>query len=393
MAPSLRPLTILLGILTTIMLGWVLHVGAEILQPLVIALLLASMLQPLVVALARKRIPPGLTVITLVTLLFLGLAQVGLLLQANVVSFLGVPVETTSTAPLDPMSKEQGELSDRLGGWSGVKQNIRARMERSSLPEPVTNLLHSSLDKIDRVRLEAFAPDLIGGGFDFVKSLLLVVIYMVFIFAEQAVFRRKILSIAGERREVAVEVLDTMGRGIQRYLGVKTVASFATGALCYAVLVFLEIPYALLFGFLTFLLNYIPTFGSIIAGLFPTITALAVEESWSKALVVIVTYLTVNLTIGSYLEPKVLGRELDLSPLVIIVSVVVWAGLWGVVGAFLAVPLTSTLQIVLASQENTRPIAIMLSSGPPRERRPRGVRRKRRSEGSSGRGGEGRFTA
>ncbi len=77
-------------------------------------------------------------------------------------------------------------------------------------------------------------------GIHFVKSLLLVVIYMVFIFAEQAVFRRKILSIAGERREVAVEVLDTMGRGIQRYLGVKTVAAFATGALCYAVLVFLE---------------------------------------------------------------------------------------------------------------------------------------------------------
>jgi len=196
-----------------------------------------------------------------------------------------------------------------------------------------------------------------------------VLIYMVFIFAEQAVFRRKILSIAGDRRAEAEEVLETIGRGIQRYLGVKTVVSFLTGALCYAVLNALDIPYALLFGLLTFMLNYIPTFGSIIAGIFPTITALAIEASWSKALIVMVTYLSVNLTLGSFIEPRILGRELNLSPLVVVVSVVVWAGLWGVVGGFLAVPLTAAMQICLASQETTRPIAVMLGSGPPREKR------------------------
>jgi len=78
--------------------------------------------------------------------------------------------------------------------------------------------------------------------------------------------------------------------------------------------------------------------------------------------------------LGSLIEPRILGRELDLSPLVIIVSVVVWAGLWGVVGAFLAVPMTATLQIVLASNETTRPIAVVLSSGPPK-----GSRRMRRA--------------
>ena len=66
--------------------------------------------------------------------------------------------------------------------------------------------------------------------------------------------------------------------------------------------------------------------------------AVAVESSWNKAIIVIVTYLSVNITLGSFLEPKILGRELNLSPLVIIISVVVWASLWGVLGAFLAVP-------------------------------------------------------
>jgi predicted PurR-regulated permease PerM len=139
--------------------------------------------------------------------------------------------------------------------------------------------------------------------------------------------------------------------------------------LCYFVLVVLEVPYALLFGLLTFMLNYIPTFGSIIAAIFPTVTMLAYEGSWEKALIVLAAYLAVNLTLGSFLEPRILGRELNLSPLVIIVSVVVWAGIWGVVGAFLAVPLTSAIQIVLLSSERTRPVAVMLSIGPPPERK------------------------
>lgn len=158
----------------------------------------------------------------------------------------------------------------------------------------------------------------------------------------------------------------------------KTVASACTGALSYALLVWLGVPYALLWAFLTMMLNYIPTFGSIVASFFPMATAFAVGEL-TDVVVVAVGYLTINTLIGSYLEPKILGRQLNLSPLVVIVSVVVWAGLWGVVGTFLAVPLTATLQIVLHGTYTTRPIAVLLSSGPPREERSiRSTRRRRR---------------
>ena len=366
--PPSRTANILLAILATILGGWVLHAGAGILQPLVIALLLASMLQPVVSGLKRWRIPPAVTIVFLVTLLFFGLARIGILLQANLESFAGETPTVEGVEGLDPLSDRQAELVEDLGGWEGVKAAIIARMESSALPEPLVGYLSELIVKIDA---QGLASGLIGGGFGFTKSLLLVMIYMIFIFAEQAVFRNKILAVAGDKHADAAEVLDTIGRGIQRYLGVKTLVSLVTGALCYAVLVALQIPYALLFGLLTFLLNYIPTFGSIIAGAFPTITALAVESTWTKALVVVVCYLAVNMVMGYILEPRLLSRELNLSPLVIIISVVVWAGLWGVVGAFLAVPLTSAMQIVLASQEKTRPIAVMLSSGPPRE-----VRRK-----------------
>lgn len=388
-----RSVLILLSILTTIMVGWVLHVGASILQPLVIAFLLASMLQPVVVRLGRWHIPPAITVIALVATLFVGLAQAGILLENNISKFLGqaredgaqvqapvIPAETPKTngAELlvegaDPIAvgatgqaEQVEERPEDSFNWPLVVAGLEKRMEASSMPDAARNLITSSLHNLD---LEGLARGILGGGLGFSRALILVMIYMIFIFAEQKVFRRKILSIAGPKHEDARRVLDTIGRGIQKYLGVKTAVSLMTGSLCYLVLIMLGVPYALLFGLLTFMLNYIPTFGSIIAAIFPTVTMLAFEGSWEKALVVLASYLAVNLTLGSFLEPRILGRELNLSPLVIIVSVVVWAGIWGVVGAFLAVPLTSAIQIMLLSSERTRPVAVLLSIGPPPERK------------------------
>jgi len=417
-APRSNAFTGLVVILASIMIGWVLHVGADILQPIVIALLLATILQPVVQGLARFRIPPAVTVIALALLLFLGLARLGLLLQEEVRSFVSkVELDDQARQPEDPHATTPGEEAFRLppdtsapgaesgdpgaatddadpdssasvaattddatdgdrrgilaaqppsppGGWDRSLLALRQKLRQSGLPEEFVEFAVGSLDDLG---LRGVAANFIGGGFDFAKGLLLVVIYMLFIFAEQAVFRRKILSVAGDRREEAMQVLDRIARGIQRYLGVKTVTSLATGTVCYALLVVLGIPYAPLFGFLTFLLNYIPTFGSIVAAIFPTLTALTVEPTLDKAIIVLVSYLAVNVLIGSILEPKILGRELNLSPLVVVISVVVWAGLWGVVGGFLAVPLTSTLQILLANYDNTRPVAVLLSSGPARE--------------------------
>ncbi len=350
MAMPNRTQTLLLGLIATILVGWVLSTGAAIIQPIVIALLLAIMLQPVVVTLAKIGIPPAATVVVITGGLFMGLVQLGLVLQSNVTSF----ISSASVAG-----------QENPGGWDKIKAKLVEIISGWELPETVKDYLTTALTEMD---IAGLGEGLLVSSVGFLRGLVLVLIYMVFIFAEQAIFRRKILSIANERRDEAAEMLSTMGRGIQRYLGVKTVVSFLTGSLCYAVLQSLEIPYALLFGLLTFLLNYIPTFGSIIAGIFPMLTALTMDGGVSKAIIVTITYLAVNLTLGSFIEPKILGRELNLSPLVVVISVVVWAGLWGIVGGFLAVPLTAALQITLASSDATRPIAVMLGSGPRRDR-------------------------
>ncbi len=381
-----RSFTVLLAIVATILLGWVLHVGAGILQPLVIALLLTNILQPVVRRLARWHIPPPVTVMLLTVLVFLGLAQAGMLLQTNLESIL----TSNSTGPTDPilphLLDDQPELDEdgqpivseggegaaagseaEAPGWPGVVQNITKMLEdpETKMPRTVSRMVVNGLEQIDPQEL---AATLIGSGLGFTRGLVLVMVYMIFIFAEQAVFKSKILAIAGRRREDAAEVLDTIAIGIQRYLSVKTLVSLLTGAIAYLVLVLLGVQYALLFGLLTFLLNYIPTFGSILAGILPAIYALATQD-WGTVAVIVITYLAINFALGNFLEPKVLGRELNLSPLVIVISVVFWGSLWGVVGAFLAVPLTASAQIVLASQERTRSIAVMLASRPPPEAR------------------------
>lgn len=447
----------LLGIIATILLGWLLKVGSPILQPLAIAMLLASMLAPVVRFGARFRVPPMVSVLGMVTLLFFGIVQLIFLAQANLAVFLEQPapievsvaqpapvtpategqvegdaaggtpesgaptVETPSEAAnpgeaaqlpaagedieagdaespgdlatdadpdaaetsedaeqveenegprLDPVSASQAERIAEAGGISRLIDNLSARLDRSALPSQLVAYLKKELAEFRAEdRATQLAQAFLGSGVNVFRTMLLVVIYMLFIFAEQAVFRRKILAVAGDRREDAARVLDTMARGIQQFLGIKALISVATGAICYSMLVALQIPYALLWGILTFALNFIPYFGSLLAGIFATATALAVEPTVDKAVIVAVGYFTVNTVLGSIVEPKVMGRELDLSPLVILFSVVVWGTLWGLVGAFLAVPLTAAIQIVLASSDATRPIAVMLSSGPPRDSR------------------------
>jgi AI-2 transport protein TqsA len=363
-----RAQTVSLVIIATVMVGWVLHIGAAILQPLVIALLLANVLQPVVNALEKRRIPGPVAVVVLSAILFYTLFRVGVLVQESISDFIGEGTAIEKQDELPPQVGEDGEIvpvkeKRPPTTWTMIVNGLLAKMDRQGFSNEIKNAVRSTMHSVD---VQGTLTEIIGSGINFTRSLVIILIYMAFFFVEQSIFRRKILAIAGNRRSEAVHALDTISRGVQRYLSVKTLVSLLTGTLAYFLLVFVDVPYPLVFALLTFLLNYIPTFGSILAGIFPTLTALAVnEQTWVPAVVVASGYITFNLVLGSIIEPRVLGRELNISPLVIIISVVVWAGIWGIMGAFLAVPLTSTIQIILANSEKGRPIAILLSGHPP----------------------------
>jgi len=199
-----------------------------------------------------------------------------------------------------------------------------------------------------------------------VNQIFLTLFFMLFIYADQNVARGRILAAAGDRRDEVNDLIDAIDRDVRRYLVAKAAISLATGLCVFIGLLLLGVPNPALFAFLAFVLNFIPTFGSIIAGIFPVAAALLsgspVDAAWVAAL-----YLGVNLLFGNVIEPKVLGKELNLSPLVVLMAVVIWASLWGIAGMFVAAPLTRVIQLVFANIPSTRAIAILMSNGVSRD--------------------------
>jgi len=142
---------------------------------------------------------------------------------------------------------------------------------------------------------------------------------------------------------------------------IKTLISLATGILIAFWLFILGVDYPILWGFLAFLLNYIPNIGSIVAAI-PAVVLAIIQLGFGSAVLVAAGYIVVNFVIGNVIEPRLMGRKLRLSTLVVFLSLIFWGGLLGLVGAILSVPLTMALKFAFESSESTRWIAVLLGS-------------------------------
>ena len=192
----------------------------------------------------------------------------------------------------------------------------------------------------------------------------IILIYVIFLLLEQRSMESKLDSLfkEPERRNKIHEILSEIQKDIETYIAIKTLLSVATGLLSYIILIYIGVDYAEFWAFLIFLLNYIPTIGSLIATIFPTLLALIQFESFISSLIVFISIALIQFIIGNIIEPKMMGRSLNLSALVVLLSLALWGSIWGVVGMFLCVPLTVILMIIFTNFEKTRPIAVMLSA-------------------------------
>jgi AI-2 transport protein TqsA len=160
----------------------------------------------------------------------------------------------------------------------------------------------------------------------------------------------------------SLKYLDKIGYSIRHYLSIKTVISLLTGLFIGIWLLILGVDYAILWGVIAFMLNYIPTIGSIIASV-PTMLLALVQLGPGIMVWTGVGYLVINLVMGSVVEPKVMGKGMGLSTLVVFLSLIVWGFVLGTLGMFLSVPLTMAIKIMLEQNESTRWVAILLSPG------------------------------
>lgn len=191
----------------------------------------------------------------------------------------------------------------------------------------------------------------------------MMLVYVLLLLLEFHTFDRKLTAIFPdkERHDKAKNILSNISRDINSYIKIKTCSSLLTGIFSYVVLVLVGVDFATFWALLIFLLNYIPTFGSIVGVIFPLILTIVQFESALHFTVVLISLTSVQFVIGNVLEPKLMGQSLNLSPLVIIISLALWGKIWGITGMFLCVPIMVIINIVLSKFETTRPVAIMLS--------------------------------
>jgi AI-2 transport protein TqsA len=192
-------------------------------------------------------------------------------------------------------------------------------------------------------------------------NVFLILLTVVFILAEEVGFSDKI-QLASRQPAATLRALNQFKSAINRYMAIKTLISLATGLLVTLWLWIIGVDYPVLWGLLAFLFNYIPTFGSFLAGVPPVLLAL-VQLGWPEALMVVAGFSLINVLLDNVLTPRLMGKGLDLSALVVFLSLVFWGWALGTIGMFLSVPLTMTVKIALESFDETRWVGVMLGSG------------------------------
>jgi AI-2 transport protein TqsA len=330
----------LLSLASWVILVAGLRAGSAVFVPLLLATFLSMMTYPIVGWLRRHAVPTWVAV--LLVLLLTTAAMLG----------PGVVVHVTAGEFLAAAPVYQERLRESLGtflGWIGSFGIDTSQWTAIFQPQSLLNLVSWTFSGMAAV----------------VSNALVVLLLMAFMLLEAASLPKKLES-AGKLGSGWLAQLVKVMKQVHVYIWVHTLFSMATGVLLGAWVAILGLDGAVLWGFLVFVLNYIPYFGSILAGVPPVLLAfIQLGPAW--ALLVAAGYLAVNIFLGSLLEPIVMGRQMGLSPLVVLLSIVVWGWVWGPIGMLLGVPLVMAIRIALEESREYSWVAVLLepASGSP----------------------------
>ncbi len=320
--------------------------AAPLLVPFLLSIFIAIVCAPSLYWLQSKRVPAVLALIIVIAVL--GLIAIGfvVLMGSSISSFSqNLPAyETSLRRTVDSVFKwlEQYKVFHGLEQFSG---------------HDIVSSMRKSLDVGAAVQ---FAGGMVSGLGGAVGSAFLIALTVIFILLEAAGFPTKLATLSGGSQETR-QNFNRIVADVRRYLALKTIMCFATGASTGIFLYFMGLDYPFLWGTLAFLLNYVPNIGSFIAAI-PAVILALVQFGWEGAAWIVLGYLIINMVIGNILEPRIFGRGLGLSTLVVFVTLVFWGWILGPIGMVLSAPLTMVVKISLESQPDTRWIAILLSS-------------------------------
>ena len=316
--------------------------ASSILVPFLLALFIAIIATPLFLGLQRRGVP----------------SAAALLIMSLLVVVVGLIVVAAVRGSLDG-------FSDNLSNYEYQLQtritHVGSWLEAKGIESP------------DDIISETFDPNAAMGYLGTVTSTLsgmlanafLILLVAVFILLEAAIMPAKVRALPGISDEMWTS-LKKMVEDVRRYMSLKTLTSFLTGILVGVVTAVIGVDYPVLLGMLAFLLNYVPNVGSFIAAV-PGVLLAFIQFGPGGAAGTALAYTLINVGVGNVIEPRLMGRGLGLSPLVILLSMIFWGWVLGPVGMLLSVPLTMAVKIAFESGKETQWIALLMGSRVPDE--------------------------
>jgi predicted PurR-regulated permease PerM len=309
-----------------------------ILVPFLVAVFLALITVRPMLWLQAKRVPSILAALLIVTMIMLILAMVGMILGTSIADF---------TAAIPVYQARLDVIID--GAVQFIAKNIRGDGSVESLR-----------DMVDPGWAMGLVAGILNGLKDVLTNTFLIFFTMIFILLEASSGQTKFEAAFG-RSDESLDRPRIFLQNLGRYLGIKTIVSLATGCCAGFVTWSIGVDFPLLWAMLAFLLNYIPTIGSIIAAV-PAVLLALVQLGPGEAGATAVGFAAINVVFGNFLEPRLMGYGVGISPLIVFVGLVFWGWVFGPVGMLLSVPLTMTLKLALESDERTRWVAILIGS-------------------------------
>lgn len=337
-------LNLVLAVILTLAVGWLLYVGQSILLPILTAIILVYVI---IAASESLRRLPGLRVLPIPLVRFLALVTTTFLIFGLSAVLAGTVTQISEVAPTYQANLYQ--VFDRVALGMGLKtEQLWLQLRAMTLA---------------RIDFQEVVLTFLGGLTRLGGSIFLVVLYAAFMLGERFKFQARLgTAFRSEATVIKVQkVLHEINLKIREYLAIKTLLNIILGIISYFVLLVCGVEFPAFWAIFIALLNYIPYVGSYIGVAFPVVLSLAQFASIEATLLVLGLLIAAQIFVGNFLEPKLLSRQLNLSPVAVLMALSLWTALWGIPGAVLAIPMTSILVIIFNSFEETRFIAHLLA--------------------------------
>jgi AI-2 transport protein TqsA len=336
-------LKVLLALIAAVFVGYVLKELRDIFIPFCIALFLYFLLNQGVRQLQQWRLPKTLIMIGMLVAIFVCFYLCGLLLFTGASSFI-----------------------DQFPAYSAkITRLIKGVLAHLKLPLIDVRQYMAGIDWdniFNPAQITALVSGTMGTFASFIGNLLLVVLLLMFMLGEKVpMVARVARTLSPDRAKELLGMVNAIEAKIQHYLFIKTLMSAATAGMAALILLLGGVDFIIFSALLVFLLNYIPTFGSLLSTAFPALITFLRYGFCLRLVLVTASLMVMQFVMGNVLEPQVMGKSMNLSPIIILLALIFWGWLWGVVGMFLAVPVTSACKLVFDSIPALKPVAAAMS--------------------------------